>query len=182
MVLLYTDRQFSDVTRSPAWAGAIFDGKIRIPAKGLSQRSGALEQIIAHEYTHALVHEVTQGRAPVWLQEGLAQQSENLPETPALVAKRLIQSGGPFPLKNLEQSFVAMPEAEAQLAYMESWLVVQYLEQRSGPFTLREILRALGDGDDINAALRQASGRDYAALDPDFRAWLTALAQSAERE
>src|SRR2546425_8800921 len=33
-VVLYTDEQFRDVTRSPAWAGGVFDGKIRVPMRG----------------------------------------------------------------------------------------------------------------------------------------------------
>jgi len=72
-VILYTDKQFQDVTGTAAWANGIFDGKIRIPAKGIKQRDLLVDRVVFHEYTHAVVHYLGQGRAPVWLQEGLAQ-------------------------------------------------------------------------------------------------------------
>jgi len=35
-VVLYTDQAFFDVTQSPSWAGAVNDGKLRIPVNGLN--------------------------------------------------------------------------------------------------------------------------------------------------
>ena len=35
-VILYTEQSFADITRAPSWAGAINDGRIRIPVQGLS--------------------------------------------------------------------------------------------------------------------------------------------------
>src|SRR5262249_13875047 len=35
-VILYADQAYFDITRAPLWSGALFDGKIRIPIKGLS--------------------------------------------------------------------------------------------------------------------------------------------------
>ena len=36
-VILYTNRQFQDVTRAPAWAGGGYDGRIRLPVGGSRQ-------------------------------------------------------------------------------------------------------------------------------------------------
>ena len=36
-VILYTDQAFFDVTQSPSWAGAVNDGKLRIPVNGMSR-------------------------------------------------------------------------------------------------------------------------------------------------
>src|SRR5437660_4062126 len=33
-VVLYTEEQFRDITRSPSWPGGVFDGKIRVPLQG----------------------------------------------------------------------------------------------------------------------------------------------------
>ena len=33
-VILYTNRQFQDITRAPAWAGGGYDGRIRLPVGG----------------------------------------------------------------------------------------------------------------------------------------------------
>ena len=41
-VILYTNQQFSDITRAPAWVGALNDGRIRIPVQGLTSVSDDL--------------------------------------------------------------------------------------------------------------------------------------------
>jgi tetratricopeptide (TPR) repeat protein len=175
-VILYTDEQFQDVTRSPAWAGAIFDGKIRIPAKGLRQRTEALERIIFHEYTHAVVHYVTQGRAPIWLHEGLAMSSEETPIDPVSGASKIIAGHGPAPLKSLEGSFMSMPLPKAELAYIESKLAVDYLYNDYGPFAVRELLRLLSEGENIGPAITELTAREYETFDREFQMWVRGLA------
>ena len=56
-VILYSDQQFRDITRTPAWTGGLFDGKIRIPTEGAGSLSGGvLNRVLHHEYTHAIVY------------------------------------------------------------------------------------------------------------------------------
>ncbi|HUT52846.1 MAG TPA: tetratricopeptide repeat protein [bacterium] len=177
-VILYTDEQFQDVTRSPAWAGAIFDAKIRIPAKGLRQRTDVLERIIFHEYAHAVVHDVSRGRAPLWLHEGLAQMSEEQPIDAAALAARVTAAGGPIPLQKLEGSFLGLPKAQAETAYAESLLAVQYLCDHYGPYAVRELLRGLKEGDNIGGAIKGLTARDYAVFDREFQDWVRATAEN----
>ena len=54
-VLLYTQEQFSDITRSPGWSGGLFDGRIRLPMRGALGDPRELERVLTHEYVHALV-------------------------------------------------------------------------------------------------------------------------------
>ncbi len=175
-VILYTDRQFQDVTRSPQWAEAIFDGKIRIPAKGLKQRTPVLERLVFHEYTHAVVHEVTRGRAPIWLHEGLAQRSEGLPLDVQEAARNMVSGGGPIPLSRLEGSFLGMAKPQAELAYIESRLAIEYIEQNYGPFALRELLRYLETADPIQKAVQRLTQRTYQKFYEDFRDWVISSA------
>ena len=74
-VILYTAKDFSDVTHAPVWAGGMFgklDGKIRVPVQGATGREQALRRVLTHEYTHALLYRPG-ARCPLWLHEGLAQ-------------------------------------------------------------------------------------------------------------
>src|SRR5256712_1495514 len=71
-VVLYTDEQFRDIKRSPAWAGGGFDGKIRVPMRGALNDPKQLEKVLAHEFTHALVKSMAPRGVPTWLEEGLA--------------------------------------------------------------------------------------------------------------
>ena len=75
-VLLYTEQQFHDITRAPAWSGGSYDGQIRIPTKGALENPGQLERILIHEYVHALVAQLGGRRVPQWVNEGLATALE----------------------------------------------------------------------------------------------------------
>ena len=55
-VVLYTNEQFRDVTRSPTWAVASFDGRIRVPMRGAVENPQELDRVLAHEFTHALIY------------------------------------------------------------------------------------------------------------------------------
>src|ERR1700734_1718586 len=75
-VILYTEQSFADITRAPSWAGAINDGRIRIPVQGLTSVNPELSRVLKHELTHSFVGQKSHGRAPTWLQEGVAQYME----------------------------------------------------------------------------------------------------------
>ena len=75
-VTLYTQQAFFDVTRAPAWTGAINDGKIRIPVSGISNVTPELARVLKHELTHSFVAQITSNRCPTWLNEGVAQMEE----------------------------------------------------------------------------------------------------------
>ena len=71
-VILYTQEQFRDITRSPDWAAALYDGRIRVPMRGALDNAIELERVLTHELTHALVRGVAARNVPTWLNEGLA--------------------------------------------------------------------------------------------------------------
>jgi len=72
-VVLYTSEQFRDITRAPIWAGGAYDGTVRVPMRGALANPQELDRVLAHEYTHALVHSLAPRNVPAWLHEGLAQ-------------------------------------------------------------------------------------------------------------
>ena len=73
-VILYTRGLFDEITRSPAWVGGTYDGKIRVPVGGLQTETDAqrLEPILTHELAHAFIRANVPGRLPLWFEEGLA--------------------------------------------------------------------------------------------------------------
>ena len=168
--ILYTDQQFQDVTHLPAWAGAAYDGKIRIPAKGLRQGDESVARIITHEYTHAVVHLWSRGRAPTWLHEGLAQSMEG--ETADTAVARLAGTGGRMiPLNLLEGAFVRLSEPQAKLAYSESLLAVYFIRQTYGDYTIRAILEALAEGKSMGQALQDSTYLNYEQFNKRFFDW-----------
>jgi tetratricopeptide (TPR) repeat protein len=75
-IVLYEDAQFRHVAGVHSWVSGLFDGKIRLPLGPSLPPTPALERLLVHEYAHAAVHDLSRGRAPRWLQEGLAQVLE----------------------------------------------------------------------------------------------------------
>src|SRR5207245_10948921 len=67
-VTLYTNQLFRDITRAPSWAGALNDGRIRVPVQGLNRVTPELAPVLKHELTHSFITAKTHGRCPTWLQ------------------------------------------------------------------------------------------------------------------
>jgi len=86
-VILYTNRQFHETTRTGAEVAGLFDGKIRLPVGGIDRVTPAVRRVARHELVHALLHAKGKGRVPRWLHEGLAQLLE--PRDPATVDRAL---------------------------------------------------------------------------------------------
>ena len=69
--MLYTEQAFFDVTQAPSWSGAVNDGKLRIPVQGLDSVTSDLARVLKHELAHSFINQLTGGRCPQWLNEGL---------------------------------------------------------------------------------------------------------------
>lgn len=150
-VVLYTNRDFYDITQSPEWSQGIFDGKIRIPVKGAESREGELKKVLFHEYTHAVVHSLTPG-CPLWINEGLAEYFST---------NSVKKIGQVLPLTSLETSFSRLRPENIQVAYWESYSAVSYLIERHGLYRIKKFLLALPKGIDLNQAFEDAFSMSY---------------------
>jgi hypothetical protein len=168
--VLYPEKDFFDITRSPSWVGAIYDGKIKMPAGGLVERTGELERVIFHEYTHALVYRLSRGRAPAWLNEGLAQYEEGARRPGFSAAVKALVAEGGMPLDSLGRSFMNLPPEKAAKAYTLSLSVTAFIIDEFGFSSLKRILTGLGRGLDADAALRAAIFLSYKDLEQSWRA------------
>lgn len=127
--ILYTRQQFRDITKSPSWAAAAYDGRIRIPVMGALQNPAELDRIVTHEYVHALVQQMFP-RVPGWLNEGLATLMEGGDRT--WLTSRLRAAGQLIPLGSLDEAFRTADGDEAALAYAQSYVGTRILSQRLG--------------------------------------------------
>src|SRR5256712_5931706 len=67
IVILYTQREFVDITEAPSWAGALNDGKLRIPIGGVTGMNPELARVLKHELTHSFLQSLAAGHRPAWL-------------------------------------------------------------------------------------------------------------------
>ena len=147
--ILYTQQQFHDVTRSPSWAAAAYDGRIRLPVQGALKDPAELDRILTHEFVHAVIHQMYP-RVPGWLNEGLATYLEPVDHT-RLVA-RLRSASGMIPLSKLDAAFQTPDGDAALLAYAQSYVGARILAERLGP-NFPVFLQYLSNGTSMEQAL-----------------------------
>jgi tetratricopeptide (TPR) repeat protein len=166
IVILYTQKEFVDITEAPSWAGASNDGKLRIPLRGVAVMNPELARVLKHELTHSFLSFLAGGRCPTWLNEGMAQMME--PRSSSTFAQplaALFQQRKEIPFSVLEHPFIRFSDAQAQVAYAESLSGVEYLRERYGMGEVLRMLRNTGSGVEPELALRQSTGMDYSTLE-----------------
>ena len=172
VVTLYTEQAFFDVTHAPSWSGAINDGKLRIPVSGLSSVTPELAHVLKHELAHSFITQLSGGRCPQWLHEGIAQflEPKNLAEGHQLAILFKAQSN--IPLNVLEGSFNRFSGLEANLAYAESLAAVSYINDSYGMSDIQHILQLLSQGRSTEASLRETIHSDYGQLESEIAKYL----------
>jgi tetratricopeptide (TPR) repeat protein len=172
-VVLYTEQEFFDVTQAPGWTNAINDGKLRIPVSGLTEMTPELARVLKHELAHSFINQLSAGRCPQWLHEGIAQLLE--PRSAAPFGRRLGQlmsQHQALPFNMLEGSFIRFTTPEARLAYDESLATAEYVRDTYGMDDLVRILRRIAEGSSTEAALRATIHTDYAGLENEVGGFL----------
>jgi len=175
-VVLYPNEVFQDVTRTPSWVGALNDGKIRFPIKGLSFVDEDARRILKHELTHSFIRLKTSGNCPVWLNEGLAQylSGESSRQFVALAKQAITQKRFPA-LSNFEGPFLTMPVPQAAWAYQESLLAAEFLVKTYGLADVQTLLLQSGQGGSFAVGLKAALRRDYIQLQAEFEEYIKQL-------
>ncbi len=173
--------------RPPAWAdGVAWPEQSLVFLKSPRLRYGTatpLETVLDHELVHVLLGQAFGDRpVPSWLQEGVAKvlAREVTPQMTDALAGAVL-SGSLLSLDELTGNFPADP-MRAQLAYAQSADMVAFLRNRWGQEALRVLIRQMAAGQDVEDAVRAATGMAPIALEASWRAkllaspiWLRAL-------
>jgi hypothetical protein len=172
-VILYTEQSFADITRAPSWAGAINDGRIRIPVQGLAGVTPELAHVLKHELTHSFIGQKSHGRAPTWLQEGVAQYMEGRRSSASVGALLDAANQGSVPtLEMLEGSWMALSGDSAAMAYAWSLAAVESIIQAGGVGDISRLLDRIAAAPSAEAALRDTLHANYADIQQQTVAYL----------
>jgi hypothetical protein len=142
--------QFYGKLALPKAAQAFYrDGVVSVLRGGTTDRSRLmLERSIRHEYVHALVDHMSRGKAPAWLDEGLAVYLEGgtlrEQEYWRALGKITIQSQYGCSLSALEESIGLADEAEARENYACAFVAVEKLVSAFGIGAIKRYLERLG--------------------------------------
>ena len=165
VAILYSEKQFRDITRAPEWSDGEYDGRIRIPVAGASEQPARFARVLTHELTHAIVSSLAPRGIPAWLHEGLAQHFDGA--DPQAARRRIQARHQVVPLSALDRGFSRLSAVDAQLAYDESLVAVQAMFERPG-FGWGRLLSAAGADQPFERVLA-SFGFSYADLEAGFK-------------
>src|SRR5437773_5925683 len=173
-VILYPDQTYFDITQAPSWTGALFDGKIRVPTRGLTGVTDRFRAILAHELSHSFIASLPGRGSPIWFLEGVAQLQEG--KSAANDRKLLAEyerENHLTPLKNLRDSFMGLSPDTAGIAYAESLSAVEYLASQFGRPAISNLLDLIGQNYNFENAFRTALQRSVSEFEIAWQQDLT---------
>jgi hypothetical protein len=127
--------------------------------RGALDSTGELDRVLAHEFTHALVHTLASRAIPTWLNEGLAAALESPDLSWAGTALR--ESDRRIALDHLPGSFRGLNGRDAALAYATSALAVGRLLDEIGGVGVANLIRDLGEGADFETSFAHRAQQSF---------------------
>lgn len=164
-VVLYAQQDFHHVTQSPDWAGAVFDGRLKFPVRGLTAGED-LDRVARHEYAHALVAQLAGGNVPAWLNEGLAMWAEEESLGDRRDWAEQTMAGQPVQaLAALARPFATLPPENVQPAYAQAYLTVLFLLEQYDERRLPRLFEAMRRGGSLESAFAEVYPVDLARFE-----------------
>jgi hypothetical protein len=122
---------------------------------------------------HSFIHQITRGRCPTWLNEGIAMLLED--RTSARNGRqlaRLFVAGVHVPYNLLESDFINLRTDQADVAYAQSLAAAEFIHRNHGMSDLVRLLQRIGEGSGNEAAMRAVLRLGYAELERDIGEYL----------
>jgi hypothetical protein len=161
-VVLYSGDAYREAVGAPDWSGGIYDGKIRIKEGDLARENGRLDDVLFHEYTHALLSRALRSTLPAWVHEGIAQVMEpsfSAERSRSLVA-RAREQGSLLGVDTLQTTFTALPGDRARIAYAEAAVVIDRMVARQGYSGIARLFVLRDEGLTLDEAFVRVFGTD----------------------
>jgi hypothetical protein len=159
------------------WTGGVAFTRHGIIAIGISPNNLDWgKSAMTHELTHLVIHQMTlnpYNDLPTWLDEGLAMYNEGLlgpgyttPLVKAIAEDRLIS------VRSLSSPFSAHAE-QSQLAYVQSYSLVEFLISAYGSDSMLELLNTFRNGSSYDGALEKVYDFDMDELNAFWLDYVT---------
>ena len=170
--------EFKKYTGAPAWTSAMyFNDEITIPLnpkKGINLSD--LGRAIKHEYAHAVIAEISDGKCPAWLDEGVAQHLEGRTNPllgPAL--RKWISDNKAMPLDWLQNGFTLLDEEIVPAAYAQSLFSTKKIINDVGFKGIGKYLKNLREGSEEPVSFKDAFEVDQktfvSSLTSEIQVW-----------
>jgi hypothetical protein len=170
-VVLYTGDQYSRSSSGPDWSGGVFDGKIRIRESQLKANRGTLEDILFHEYLHALLRTTVAAPVPAWFNEGLAQWVEPDGDKDEIAARMKQKRRDELPsLAVLTRNFGGVSDRkEVRVRYDSAFDLVVELEQWRTARSFAEMFKLMTAGKRFEEAFDEVYGMNLEVFESRWK-------------
>ncbi len=157
VVILYSKSDYHSIEQIPHWSGALFDGKIRIPAYETGVDRNKLRKLIQHELTHVFVSDLSGNHCPIWLHEGLAQyEQDKIVPVDLTLLNSEIKKGAALSAEDLEKGVSEeMTQTQALLFYEQSFSMVTSLLSKHRFIKIKQLLKTLATDEAFDAAFEK---------------------------
>jgi hypothetical protein len=148
----------------------IYDGKIRLPVNYEKIPIYRLKSVISHEYTHALIHELSGGLCPIWINEGLAEYEESKYERKDLqIIKNALRSGKVLSYSQLNNPGTWKNRQYIHLAYDQSYVMVEYILNRWSRAFILNCLKKIKMGNTFETILFKECNRSVSQFESEWK-------------
>ncbi|NLF98421.1 MAG: tetratricopeptide repeat protein [Candidatus Riflebacteria bacterium] len=183
-VIFYLTEDYYKVSRD--WSAASAQGiKIMVPLKSGYKSEEYVKGLLAHEFTHTIIHLRTNNRCPLWLNEGIAQYQEfaaanGSPDEMrsdynSIVENEFIDGGKVVKLNRVPALLNSSSRKDVLRGYISSYLATRCLADYYGERAFDTILSSLGEGKSFEEAMIDATGRDMDHFQERFEDWVRKL-------
>ncbi|HEV3117746.1 MAG TPA: tetratricopeptide repeat protein [Gemmataceae bacterium] len=132
-------------------------------------------RVLRHEMVHIFNLEETNFQCPHWFTEGLAVNNEGFPRPQQWnqLLRQRVPSGDLLNLDNIEFAFIRpRSQLEWTMAYCQSQLYIDFLQEQYGPKVVGQFLDAYREGMDTKTALSKVCHVDKEAFEKAYRDYL----------
>jgi tetratricopeptide (TPR) repeat protein len=136
------------------------------------------QEIVWHEFVHVLTLQMTQNRIPRWLSEGISvfEEFQARPEWGRhqdLDIVRALEEGRVLPVERMDDAFLnARSDDDLNLAYLQSYLVVEYIVAEHGFAGLRKLIKGYDSHDPTAEIITTAFDQNVSDFNRRFSDWL----------
>ncbi|HNX74342.1 MAG TPA: tetratricopeptide repeat protein, partial [Candidatus Rifleibacterium sp.] len=154
-IIFFLTEEYYKVSRE--WSAGSAQGiQIMVPLKSGYKSPDYVKGLLAHEFTHTIIHLKTSNRCPLWLNEGLAQYYEfsasyGSPETirpdyEPLMQKEFVDKRNFVDLNNVPSLIGGSSHYDIARGYVASYLAVRCMAEFYGEQSFDSLLSSLGRG------------------------------------
>ncbi len=175
-IIIASDRnQFRTFVKGdpPNWAEAFAFPAINtilLKSPRWNRSQGSYKITLAHEILHIVLHRIIGNRyIPRWLDEGLALfYSRDVKWKTMTALSKAAFTNSLIPLKELDK-VLSFHRFKAELAYQQSYSVVEYLLKTYDIEAVQNILKGIRNGTDMDTLFRRATGSDMERFEKEWR-------------